>query len=428
MSFAPTLDDLDLAATEIPVDGWSLAAAVRAHDRFTARLAIAAATFQHSDEWKVTGYTSVAAWLRDQGMTQRDAAVLVRIGQRMAELPATAAAWVEGKLTGGQVHAICAQVIQRHLSLFREHEAELIESFAPLTVDETVEVMAEWRRRADAINEGPGPNPERCEARLSPTLDDRGLLSASLDAEGYGLAVAALGLADSHDLDVPAPERRGQALKDIFRFFLDHQNKKSGGRHRPHINVVVRAETLGTGHADGYDVVTGMTLSPATIERLLCECDMHRVMVSASEILDLGRITKTPSRELFNAIVLRDRHCRFPACDRPALWCHAHHVDWFGRDFGKTSLDNLVLLCERHHGVIHRKGWAARLLASGDFEVTDPTGRIRTTRPPGVTKPPIPDRYVPRAKDVDAFAEHIRRTEGRRYILNRLAAHQAAVA
>jgi hypothetical protein len=33
--------------------------------------------------------------------------------------------------------------------------------------------------------------------------------------------------------------------------------------------------------------------------------------------------------------------------------------------------------------VIHRRGWSARLRADGVFEVTDPKGRTRTSRPPG---------------------------------------------
>ncbi|HEX9313752.1 MAG TPA: HNH endonuclease signature motif containing protein, partial [Actinomycetota bacterium] len=45
---------------------------------------------------------------------------------------------------------------------------------------------------------------------------------------------------------------------------------------------------------------------------------------------------------------VRDHHCTFPECDRPASWCDAHHViHW--TDGGRTDLSNLVLLCRRHH-------------------------------------------------------------------------------
>lgn len=38
--------------------------------------------------------------------------------------------------------------------------------------------------------------------------------------------------------------RRADALVDIARFFLDFQRTHSGGRHRPHVNVVVNLEDL----------------------------------------------------------------------------------------------------------------------------------------------------------------------------------------
>ncbi|MGH9230796.1 MAG: HNH endonuclease signature motif containing protein, partial [Acidimicrobiales bacterium] len=92
---------------------------------------------------------------------------------------------------------------------------------------------------------------------------------------------------------------------------------------------------------------------------------------------------------LFNALVVRDEHCRFPGCDRPAHWCEGHHVrPWlFG---GPTRLLNLVLLCSRHHHLLHHPGWHAKLLPDATLEVTNPQGRVRTTTPPSSRPPPLP--------------------------------------
>jgi 5-methylcytosine-specific restriction endonuclease McrA len=51
-------------------------------------------------------------------------------------------------------------------------------------------------------------------------------------------------------------------------------------------------------------------------------------------------------------VAARDRRCRFPGCDRPQTWCDAHHVVHWARG-GPTSLANLVLLCRRHHRLVH---------------------------------------------------------------------------
>jgi len=47
-------------------------------------------------------------------------------------------------------------------------------------------------------------------------------------------------------------------------------------------------------------------------------------------------------------VIVRDRSCRFPGCDRPHTWCDAHHVVHWA-DGGPTAASNLLLLCRRHH-------------------------------------------------------------------------------
>ena len=80
--------------------------------------------------------------------------------------------------------------------------------------------------------------------------------------------------------------------------------------------------------------------------------------------------------------MLRDSGCRFPGCDRPTDWCEGHHIQHW-RDGGSTRLSNLVLLCSRHHHVIHLPGWQLDLKPTGTLEVTDPQGRRRHSDPPG---------------------------------------------
>ena len=43
---------------------------------------------------------------------------------------------------------------------------------------------------------------------------------------------------------------------------------------------------------------------------------------------------------------------------------------------------NLVLLCSKHHHVIHTKGWHIKLRPDGALEVTHPDGTLRTSSPP----------------------------------------------
>jgi hypothetical protein len=106
---------------------------------------------------------------------------------------------------------------------------------------------------------------------------------------------------------------------------------------------------------------TGMELSVSTIRRLACDAEViPAVLDSHGAPLDVGRVSRLVTAAIWAALILRDRHCAFPGCDRPPLMCHAHHIlHWILG--GETKLENLVLLCGHHHRVIHDTPWQVRL-------------------------------------------------------------------
>jgi len=349
-------------------------------DRLDARIAGAVAAF----DWEADGATSMQAWLRDRGrMTHRAAAQLVARARRTAELSVTAAAWADGSLSTGQVDVVLANV-RTDTALFSSHESSIIPSLVPLSINDTATVMQHWRERADATAPEPDLSEPPSRLHLSATLDGRGALDGDLDADGHAIVATALRVATTRDTEGEpvrtAAERRADALVDVCRFFLDNQHTRRGGRHRPHVNLLVDLESNGR-------VLGGPKLPKSVTDRYCCDSTMHRVLTDGrSTILDLGVATRVVSAALWVAVVTRDEHCRFPGCDRPSTWCDAHHVRWV-RHGGATRLDNLVLLCRRHHTLLHKPGWHAKLLPDGELDVTDPDGRHRTSRPPGALEP-----------------------------------------
>jgi hypothetical protein len=174
---------------------------------------------------------------------------------------------------------------------------------------------------------------------------------------------------------------------DICRRFLDHQGDTPPRRHRPHVNVVVDLEELE--HRGAGRVLDGPYLDTATIERILCDAGVHRVVTSGrSSILDFGRTTRTIPAALWSALVLRDETCRFPGCDRPSHWCEGHHIEHWSHG-GETNLANLVLGCSRHHHLLHQSGWHVKLLPDATVEVTTPDGRVLTSHPPRGSPAPL---------------------------------------
>ena len=99
-------------------------------------------------------------------------------------------------------------------------------------------------------------------------------------------------------------------------------------------------------------------VSAETSRRLSCDASvvpMHHDADGA--VLDVGRKTRTVPPSIRRALQARDHTCRFPGCT--ARRCDAHHVEhWV--DGGATSLDNLVLLCRRHHRAVHEGGFELR--------------------------------------------------------------------
>jgi hypothetical protein len=67
-------------------------------------------------------------------------------------------------------------------------------------------------------------------------------------------------------------------------------------------------------------------------------------------VLDVGQKTRTIPPAIRGALEARDRHCQFPGCT--ARRCDGHHIRHWA-DGGPTRLDNLTLLCRRHHRAVH---------------------------------------------------------------------------
>jgi hypothetical protein len=262
----------------------------------------------------------------------------------------------------------------------------VVPALAPLPVTDVAAAMRAWATRAEAVLDGPEPREVQRALHLSTVLDGRRHLRGDLDPEAGDVVATALRLAETRDADGdpvrPPARRRADALVDVCRHYLDHQHARAAGRHRPHVNLVVDVAARAAGDPVAGRTVDGLPLTPDTISRILCDCGVHRVVTDgASTILDDGRTTQTIPAPLFNALVVRDRHCRWPGCDRQPSWCEGHHVRHWEHG-GTTELSNLALLCSRHHHRAHHPGWHVELLPDATFETTSPSGAPRSSRPP----------------------------------------------
>ena len=92
-----------------------------------------------------------------------------------------------------------------------------------------------------------------------------------------------------------------------------------------------------------------------------------------------SRVGRCASYAQQRALHKRSSHCQYPGCTA-ARELEAHHVIPVERG-GKTELDNLILLCPRHHKLLHDH----RIRTSGNGEhpaFTDEAGRAITANQP----------------------------------------------
>jgi hypothetical protein len=136
------------------------------------------------------------------------------------------------------------------------------------------------------------------------------------------------------------------------------------------------------GGADPVEFDHTGPVAPDVARRLACDASVRRVvMTPGSEPLDVGRRTSVVPAAMRRAVIVRDRDCRFPGCERPHSWCDAHHVVHWA-DGGPTSLANLLLLCRRHHGMVHRTGGFRLTLEEGVPVFRRPDGSVLEGRAP----------------------------------------------
>jgi hypothetical protein len=216
---------------------------------------------------------------------------------------------------------------------------------------------------------------EGVEARsLTLTTADDGvvLVQGILDKVGGAALRTALeplakraGKYDDRKLD----RRMADALVDLSVHALDNALPS----RRPHIQVTTSLETLlGLAGAPAAEMEFSLPISAKAVERLACDCSVTRILLdSESLVIDVGRAKRVVSGPQTKALRTRDRGCMWPGCDRPAPWTSAHHVvHWIHG--GATDLPNLVLLCYRHHWMVHEGNWQIVRSDDGRFLTIPP--------------------------------------------------------
>lgn len=162
---------------------------------------------------------------------------------------------------------------------------------------------------------------------------------------------------------VPRAARQADALVALAERFLALPPGEDETLHtadRYQVTVHVSAETLREDAVidadDPPETEDGSVIAAETARRLGCDASVVPLLETADgEPLALGRKTRTISPALRRALKRRDGGCRFPGCTH-TRFVDGHHIRHWA-DGGETNLHNLVLLCRRHHTLLHEGGY-----------------------------------------------------------------------
>ena len=148
---------------------------------------------------------------------------------------------------------------------------------------------------------------------------------------------------------------------------------------RRQLLVHLRADELERGalRAELHD---GTPLDGNTLMRLACDAGL--VVAKTDErgdVLDIGRQRRTVNAAIKRALLIRDRHCRWPGCSHDAF-VEAHHLEHWAQG-GETKLGQMLLLCFRHHQMAHEGGFAIERDPGGQLRFFDPDGHAIEAAP-----------------------------------------------
>jgi len=111
-----------------------------------------------------------------------------------------------------------------------------------------------------------------------------------------------------------------------------------------------------------------------TMRRVCCDASITPMIDNMKgQPLSVGRKTRVVSAAIQRALWSRDKGCRFPGCSH-SRFVEAHHVVHWAHG-GETAIDNLILLCSRHHTAVHEGGYRIQKTPDDEFFFVRPDGR-----------------------------------------------------
>jgi hypothetical protein len=302
-----------------------------------------------------------ARWWRDAlGISGEAAGHAMRRASGLRSLPEVSDAVTDGRLSLEQAGAFVPLVGKLDEVELHDSQPLLIEGARGRTVDS----IAQWVRHLIAINSERDLELEQATAAdkrfLKHRTDADGMVRGSFalaaeDAESYLTVLEPLARKAGDQDERTVGQRRADAFVEVFAGAARWADLPHAGGQRAHVSYVISAEWAAA--QSGASPATGAWTGPQTrarMESVLCDSRLSRLLLDGlGQVVRLESVNDQITTAQRRAVSARDRCCVARGCNRPPAFCDVHHLI-SREDGGPTTLDNLVLLCRRHHVMWHQ--------------------------------------------------------------------------
>ncbi|MGD8580444.1 MAG: DUF222 domain-containing protein [Lysobacterales bacterium] len=354
--------------------------------------------FDREQGWGGTGIMSCAHWLNWKcGLSIGVAREKVRVARALPDLPLISEAFREGRVSYSKVRAMTrvatpknedsllnvalhgtAYHVERQVRLYRQvKRREALEqdqvNYAQRELQWYVDHTGLWVFKGRFTPEQGALISQALEAAMEAEFQESEQVPKEVKDQVRRDQPWDKGFAE------PVAQRRADAMERVAVGYLAQPEADSNGGDRCTVHIHTDIETLkenGIGAESELESSSGCSHVPAgTSRRLACDSAVvHWHETEQGEPLSVGRKTRSIPPAIRRALRRRDGGCRFPGCSA-TRFVDAHHVRHWA-DGGETKMSNLVLLCRRHHRLVHEGGFGLETHPCGDFIFSMPNGEI----------------------------------------------------
>ncbi len=363
------------------------------------------ATYSDSGDWINDGYLSAkTAVVHETGLSLRSVDSALAKGDLLDDFPAIMEGVTSGLMTTDHIACLVPIAGKKYREHFEVDVDMLVQTAQELSAKEFAYLIRYWKGRVDDVIDEPSDEYKAFENRnlfVSEIIDGRYIIKGELGPiEGKIFVKALQDIGEKlwrlkpceNRSDYTPAQQRADALVCIARGYISSdmsadvdtgiQDDNSNNDKHVHFtsnpaltaDVVVDindldpkysthaflSKCLHTARQGKSPLIS--THSRKALEQILCDTTLQLPIKNTDGTYDLGRKVRTAPSGMKKQLMLSSRTCSIAGCTMPAHWCEAHHIEHWAHG-GETSMDNLALLCSRHHTMIHNdKTFAEKMI------------------------------------------------------------------